>query len=197
MAVSVFRTSIGGSTFNSVITKVDELEAVFTKTLPAGNVGTVTTRTDADTGILTVASGHGITDSDFVSVFWEGGHRYGVDVTATTATTISIDLGTGTDLPLVTVAIVVSKEETHSIAITGNQLIMFAIDSINKATINFRDGSNASLLFYHLLANEGRLWIKDIDVTNPLAGDVVASVIIANGGTVALTLSIGMLLSTD
>ena len=37
-------------------------------TLPAGKAGTLTDRTDADTGIITVAEGHGITDSDTVDV---------------------------------------------------------------------------------------------------------------------------------
>jgi len=191
------RTLVGGLSFNSVVTKEDELEVVFTRALPSGKAGTLSTRTDADTGILTVLTGHGITASDTVSVFWSGGYRYGVDVTATTATTISIDIGSGADLPAVTTAIVVGKEETHTLAITGNQLSLFVIDCDLRSSVNFRDVSNVSLLAYDLLANEGRMWTAGAGVTNPLAGDVATNVVLANGGITATDFRIGMLASTN
>lgn len=87
-------------------------------TLAAAVAGTLTTRTDANTGVVTVAAGHGITASDFVAVGWTDSEgrltcRMYCDVTAVTATTISIDLGAGTDLPAlateVTVGIVTNE----------------------------------------------------------------------------------------
>ncbi len=61
----------------------------------------LTTRTDADTGILTVATGHGVTTNDTLDVFWSAGRIHGMTVTGTTSTTISIDGGSGDDLPVV------------------------------------------------------------------------------------------------
>lgn len=193
----VLRTTIAGVTFNSTIDKEDELEVIFRRSLPAGKTGTLSTRTDDDTGVLTVASGHGITDADTVSVFWDGGYRYGLVVTATTATTISINIGAGTVLPIATTAITVGKEEEHALAVTGDSLTVFAVDCDLRASAHFRDSIDASLLAYDLLTDEGRLWMKDLGFTNPLAGDVVANVILANGGTTATEFRIGMLTSTN
>ena len=47
----------------------------------AGKAGSLTTRTDNDTGVATLAGGHGIVTSDKVDVFWAGGRRYGMTAT--------------------------------------------------------------------------------------------------------------------
>lgn len=193
---TTIRTTVAGVAINATINRADELEQIFQHTMTAGLAGTLSTRTDADTGILTVASGHGITASDTVSVFWDGGSRHGVDVTATTATTISIDLGAGADLPVVTTAIVVGKESVHAITIDGDQLAAFAIGCDNRVSVNFRDVLNASLLRYDIATKEGRSWISGTDYTNPLAGDAVTSIVVANGGTTSATVKMGLLVST-
>ncbi len=61
--------------------------------------GTLTARVDADTAVLTLASGHGITDADTVDVYWDGGHRNSVTVAAYDVATITVDAGTGDDFP--------------------------------------------------------------------------------------------------
>ena len=87
------------------------------QTLAAAIAGVLSTRTDNDTGIITVASGHGITAADTVIVTWDAGgtrtYRYNVDVTAVSATTISIDVGAGTNLPIATTAVTVSIQKTE------------------------------------------------------------------------------------
>ncbi len=62
---------------------------------------TLSTRTDADSGILTVASGHGVTVNDALDVFWTAGKVHAMSVTAQDATTITIDGGSGDALPVV------------------------------------------------------------------------------------------------
>jgi hypothetical protein len=190
------RTRVAGVNIDATIRRTDELEQAFRATMSAGRVGTLSTRTDDNTGILTVASGHGITDADTVAVFWEGGSRYGVDVTATTSTTISIDLGAGANLPIATTPIVVAKESEHVLAIIGNDIAVIAAGCDNRASLNFRDSGDASLLRYDMATKEGRVWFASSDVTNPLAGDTVANIVIANGGTTEAELRIGMLLNT-
>lgn len=85
--------------------------------LSAAIAGTLTTRTDNDTGVVTVASGHGITASDTVIVTWESAgvryNRYNVDVTGVTSTTISIDLGAGTNLPSSSTAVTIVIQRTE------------------------------------------------------------------------------------
>lgn len=87
--------------------------------LPAGTAGTLSTRTDNDTGVVTVTS-HSITTSDTVDVYWSTGRRYGVDVTAQTSTTISIDLGAGDNLPSSSTAVVIVKQVPFNLALDGD-----------------------------------------------------------------------------
>lgn len=65
--------------------------------------GQLTTRTDADTGVITVESdsdgGHSITTSSKLDVYFQGGQRIGMDVTGVTNKAITVDAGTGDDLP--------------------------------------------------------------------------------------------------
>jgi hypothetical protein len=190
------RTRVAGVNIDSTIRRTDELEQAFRATMPAGRAGTLSTRTDDNTGILTVASGHGITDADTVAIFWEGGSRYGVDVTATTSTTISIDLGAGANLPIVTTPIVVAKESEHVLAIIGNDIAVIAAGCDNRASINMRDSGDSTLLRYDIAAKEGRLWVSGTDQDNPLSTNTVANIVIANGGTTEAELRIGMLLNT-
>jgi len=197
MAKTTITTNIGAVSISSSQTRTQEDERALTITLPAGKAGTVTTRTDNDTAILTVASGHGITDTDTVAVFWAGGYQRNVDVTATTATTISIDAGIGANLPIVTTAIVVSKQLPHVTAFVGDSLDLFAIGCRNRCSVEFFTSVPASLLAYDIVASEGRSWVKSTDTTNPLAGGTVATIRVANGETTETSLYMGLLLSTD
>ena len=197
MAKTTITTNIGSASISSTQTRTQEDERVVTITLPAGKSGTLSTRTDDDTGIVTVASGHGITDSDTVAVFWTGGVRYNVDVTATTSTTISIDVGDGANLPIATTAVVIAKQLPHVVAFVGDNLEMLAIGCRNRCSVEFFSVVPASLLHYDIPASEGRHWVKSTDTTNPLASDTVATVRVANGGTTETTLQIGLLLTTD
>ncbi len=79
-----------------------ESPLAFTKVLPAlvaaQTDGALGTRTDADTGIVQLSSGHGILTADVVDVYWVGGVRYGMDATVAT-NDVTIDGGSGDSLP--------------------------------------------------------------------------------------------------
>lgn len=65
--------------------------------------GQLTTRTDDDTGVVTVISdsndGHGITTSSTVDVYWQSGQRIGMSVSAVTNKAVTVDGGAGDALP--------------------------------------------------------------------------------------------------
>lgn len=88
-------------------------------TLPVATAGTLTTRTDDNTGVVTVTS-HSITTSDTVDVYWSTGRRYGVDVTAQDSTTISIDLGAGDNLPSTSTAVKIVTQVPFNLALDGD-----------------------------------------------------------------------------
>ncbi len=73
-----------------------------TKVLPAllaaQTNGALGTRTDDDTGVVQLSTGHGILTADVVDVYWADGVRYGMDATVATDD-ITIDGGAGDVLP--------------------------------------------------------------------------------------------------
>jgi len=185
--------SLGGISINGTLTRSGTGYLPGQEvSLPAAKAGTLSTRTDDDTGILTVESGHGITDTDTVDVFWSGGVRYGVDVTATTATTIEIDAGSGDNLPTVDSAITVAKLVEIDIDFDGDNLELIVALSNLRAHLDFQDSTPTSLEVVELTANEPWIWAADTSITNPLTGNPVDTIQAANGdSSAAATLKLG------
>lgn len=127
-----------------------------TLTLPKGKAGTLTTRTDNNTGIATLAAGHGIVTSDIVDVYWAGGRRYGMSATVS-GNDVTIDGGSGDNLPNQNDAVIVSKQVRINVLIDGDLLAGLALkleftdqQSTNKGHIAFFDEStlrSRSLIF--------------------------------------------------
>jgi hypothetical protein len=174
-------------------------------TLPAAKSGTLSTRTDDNTGVLTVASGHGITDADTVDVYWAGGVRYGMDVTATTSTTISVNLGDGDNLPSQSTAITVATQVVESFAIEDQSAVQFFavhldIGASGKASVDFwYDGDPVTQLDAVQDSNGRDTQANVFDVangdTNPFGSTQVDQVRASNGTTTAGTLKIVVLLN--
>ena len=75
---------------------------------PHSIAGTLTTRTDDDTGVLTLTSGHGVMTGNEVDVYWgeDGEHsRLEMTVGTVSGTTVPIDGGTGDNLPATSTAV--------------------------------------------------------------------------------------------
>lgn len=158
--------------------------------LPAGNAGTLTTRTDANTGVATVAEGHGVTDSDTVDVYWAAGVRYSMDVTATDATTISVDLGDGDDLPDQDTVIIVTKQVEIDCDFDGDDLKMIVAVANLRAHVDFQENDDTSLYAKELIANGAWYWISDMGDANPLTGDPVGKIMVSAGTAVATEMQI-------
>lgn len=77
--------------------------------VPPAAAGTLTTRTDNQTGTLTMSdAGHGITTGAVIDLYWEGGARYGITVGTVSGTSVPIgadDSGHGNNLPVATTPI--------------------------------------------------------------------------------------------
>ncbi len=199
MAGIAYGVSLGSISYSVVRTGDDPVATEVT--LPAGKAGTLTTRTDANTGVVTVASGHGITTSDTVDVYWSTGRRYGVDVTATDSTTITIDVGSGDDLPSTSTAVVICKQVVINKAIDGDNLSVIGF----QVVLANDNGFGTRLTFFDAINGGGSAVGSGIDldsnvpvvydiargVTNPLTGSPILSLVASNGdGTNAATLKI-------
>ena len=199
--VSFTRTcTIAGVNFNNTVNREGDFAVAGGALLPAAVAGTLTTRTDANTGIVTVTA-HTIGDSDTVALFWEGGRRYGVDVTGHTGTTISIDVGSGDDLPVITTPVTIVKETRANVSIDGDNAKLIALtlaitdpSAATKGRVDFFDATDTLVVGFDLVANG----LSVIDVvggdTNPYTGAPITYAMASNASSVnSATLTIGNL----
>ena len=160
--------------------------------LPAGKAGTLSTRTDNDTGVATLSEGHGIQTGDKVDVFWAAGSRYGMSATVS-GNDVTIDAGGGDNLPDQGTNLIVTKRVPISASFVGNLLkLIVACCKTKRIRLTFEDADGTSLLSRDLPAGEPWSWVSDQGVANPLAGAAVASIQAANGESDAAgTIQIG------
>lgn len=142
--------------------------------------GTLTTRTDDDTGTVTMDDAdHEVSTADKVDIYWDGGYRRNVTVGTVATTSVPIDGGSGDVLPADETAVVVAVHHPEgTIAVDGDLVKAIAFNAPAYACV-FRvlDDAGAELLAVPLDANGAYLWTSESGVTNPLAGaDVIASV---------------------
>lgn len=193
--------TIAGLSFGSLITRTLEGSIAQDVDLAAGVSGTLTTRTDADTGVITMAEGHGITDSDKVDVHWDdagGLHKVAYDftVTAYDSTTISIDLGSGEDLPAQDYTVVACIRQTIDCDFDGDLLTaegMIVIGCDRDAHVEFQENNDTHIHPQPIDAGESWRWLSRQGVTNPLTGNPVGKIMFSNGSETAGTLRIGVL----
>ena len=191
LAYGVSLGSINQSVVRSGDSKI-ELEV----SLPAGTAGTLSTRTDDNTGVVTVSS-HSITISDTVDIYWSGGRRYGVDVTAQDATTISIDLGAGDNLPTATTSVVIVKQVPFNLALDGDNAKIVGVSyevadaSGYGCRVTLFDSADDTITGLDLDANVPNVVDIEGGQTNPYTGDPITDGVASNGSSsTAATLKI-------
>lgn len=204
MTVSRYTVSIsgGGIAPSAAQTRESDSAEGFEVALPAGKAGTLSTRTDDDTGVITAAA-HGLVVGDKVSVFWTGGRRYNMTVSAVAGNDVTVgtgagEVGAGTVFPVVTTPVVITKEVQITISLDGDLLVLFGIKpaytnslATFKSHITYFDAGNAIIAHQDLNANQ----LVVIDVaggnTNPFTGNPITYARAANGSsTDACTLQI-------
>jgi hypothetical protein len=163
----------------------------------AGKTGPLSTRTSDSVGIVTLGADHGFVNTDIISVCWAGGSRLRCTITAHDATTISIATGTGDNLPLATTDVVVSKVVNIDVDFDGDLVEMVGAVCDCDTAVGFYDAADALLMQMKLKGGDPQgepwFWAKDSGVTNPLAGNPVAYVLVGNGETSAGTFNLAAL----
>lgn len=161
--------------------------------LAAGKAGTLSTRTDDDTGVVTLGAGHGVTTDDVVEVYWSGGLRYGMDVTVVDGNNVTIDLGSGDNLPSQDTAVVIGVRTELDADFDGDQIEIIAVQCNKRGHIEFQKGDDTVIDSQELTANEPWTWISGQGVANPLTGDPVGKIQVSCGEAAEATLFIGVL----
>jgi len=166
--------------------------------VPVGYAGTLTTRTDANTGTATLGAGHGISTGDNVDLYWAGGVQYDVTVGTVSGTSVPFDLGIGDDLPSASTALVVSKRVQVNAEIDGDNLELLALkqhyaqsNETASSHMDFQDVSNSEVVEFDLAANVPQVFDIAGGATNVFTGNPITQFFISNGSvTNAATLQL-------
>lgn len=156
-------------------------------TLEAGKAGTLSTRTSDTAGTLTLGADHGITDGEVIAIFWPSGVAYLATVGTVDGTSVPFTGAAGDALPEEDAAIVADVMEAHDVEFDGDDLEMLVATFRERGVVVFEDWSgsggdgDAVLDAADIAANEAYLFIADTGEANPLTGNAVDQVWIANG----------------
>jgi len=190
--------SVGGLSIQSTVTRTasSQIGHESDPQLPAAKAGTLTTRTDDNTGVVTLAAGHEIEVGDVVDVYWSGSgnYRYGMDVTVVDGNDVTVDGGAGANLPAEDTAVTVGVQVAIDTDFDGDLVKMIVACSTYRGHIAFRDATPTVLKEAELPAGEAWGWISDQGIANPLAGNPVNDIKVSNGDSSGTaTLRIGVL----
>lgn len=152
-------------------------------TVPVAQAGSLTTRTDDNTGTITMGSGsHTITTSAVVDVYWSGGVRYGVTVGTVSGTSVPIDLGSGDNLPAQDTAVTVVVQKSINLAIDGDNVKIIGIElSTNDKSlrtaghVQFVDAGAAEIHEVDLVTNVPQIWDIEGGANNPFTGNPITA----------------------
>jgi hypothetical protein len=174
--------SIAGVSFPSVRTRTGTVTeaaevSVPNATLTAAKTGTLTTRTDANTGTITGQSAHGIATGDTFDIYWTGGVQYNVTAGTVSGTSIPFDLGIGDDLPIATTSLIICKQTILDFDFDGDAFEFFAALSNVRAHLAFKEADDTAVAGVEL-ATAGEVYenIADTADTNAFAGAVVGKI---------------------
>lgn len=173
--------SIGGVGFSGAIADTGGGQEGSTWTIAKGYAGSLTTRTDNDTGVVTTTSTPtGISNSDLVDVYWAGGKRYGMTATVS-GSEVTLDGGAGDNLPAQDTACVICEPTAGVLEVTGDNVEQIVVASSRRAIVCFMTSAPAVIAAVEVAAGGAYVWSSSLGTTNPLAGEVVASLLISTG----------------
>lgn len=157
--------------------------------LAAAKAGTITD------SVATMSTGHGITNSDVVDVYWteSGVKKIRRGCACSVATNdIALSSGAGDTLPTGGTAVTLGIQQEVGLAITGDQLEALGIYASARCSVDFHDAGGTELAL-DIADGEGFAWASDSGVTNPIAGDTITHVVISCGSTDGAALQIAAL----
>lgn len=173
----------GGKTLPFNVTETGDALGTVSDRLPVAKIGQLTTRTDNNTGTLTMASGHGITTGQKLDIYWDGGTRRTVTVGTVSGLSVPIDLGAGDNLPTNNTAITAQVPTTYTLGVDGDKMTALACggdSATNQFTFQLADDTE-ELSAVQTDPDNPYIWNLASGVTNPLAGVAPTKVLISNG----------------
>lgn len=151
-------------------------------TLDAAKSGALTTRTDANTGELTMSPGHGITTGQIIDIYWTGGVQRSVTVGTVATNAVPIDGGIGDDLPADETPITAVVQKSINLAIDGDNadIVAIILETTTKSlrtagNVQFLDASADVIAEIDLVTNVPQTWDIGNGSANPFTGDPITN----------------------
>jgi len=145
-----------------------------------------------------MATGHGITDAARIAIFWDGGCAYLGTVGTVFGNDVPFTGAAGDSLPDEDTAVTVQVMTPLDVDFDGDKAEIVAASFTRRGVVVFEDSSDEVLDAGDIAAGEGYVYVSGLSQSNPLAGDPVDQVWVANGdsdGTNAFLL--GVLYQSD
>jgi len=178
----------------------------------AGKSGTLTTRTDSDTGVIT-SNSHGLTTADKVDVGWVDGDslnqaRARMDITSYDTNTITVDGGTGTVLPAQDTSVVVGKRSAALFSANGENVNLVSLhtepasgQTTSRAMVDFCTSAPVSIKSGGFPLDDGEpfVWADNSPVSNPFGTSDIARIEVSSlcAATSPPTVSIEVVYNAD
>lgn len=184
---------LGGVTFDQSSAPSGDGMVIVEESVAAGEEGDLTTRTDDDTGIVTVDdSGHAFVVDDKADIYWSGGCRRFMDVTAVSGAAVTIDGGSGDNLPVVDTEVTLVEPTTFEVYCDGDYVQAIFLSAAKQGQFTFATGVPAEVWSRELGEGKAYLWETGDGVDNPLTGQFISYVFISHSDTTAATMKVGV-----
>lgn len=166
--------SCGGVSISETLVRTGDHPNSFEVAVPAAKTGPLSTRTDANTGIVTPGSGHDMLAGQLVDVYWDGGSRYDMQVTGVTTNTVSIDGGSGDNLPTQGITVIICAQLRIEATINGVALLILGLElkytnrlAASVGRIRFDNANGNQIHEVELAANSPQVWDIEGGADNP------------------------------
>ncbi len=188
------QVNIGGLSFSGQMTRQAEGVVAESVALDAAVAGSLTTRSDDDSGTVTTPVEHGLNSADTVNVFWEGGCRYGMDINSigVGGDTVTLEGGAGDVLPAQDTSVFIAKQVSVAVSVDGDLAVYMVALASTRGHIAFHTAS-ACLHAVSLPASEAWEWASEHGIANPLTGDPIVEILASAGSGSAASLQLGIL----
>lgn len=177
------RIEIAGMVIRGNVTRTAEGQQTVEVVVPAGQAGSLSTRTDDDTGIITLdATPVGITDADTMDIYWDGGQRRNVAVDAVAGNNIAFGAandGDGDVMPAQDTAVVIGVQKAFNLPLAGGDIAVFAAgiehpaSSASRSRLTLLTSGDVVALTQDLYAESAE--VRDIaaGAADPLGGATI------------------------
>lgn len=199
--------TIGGKQLSSEKNIDTIAEIVRQKDIPIAYEGNLTTRTDDNTGVITldvVDAGDNFVATDRVDVYWEvagvKGHRRGMKVSSVASEAITVgtaggDEGLGDNFPIATTPVQLAKSLVYDFRFDGSDAAILAFQVDARAIIVLTGDDDAEDYAQHFQSAMADGWDSESGEANPIAGDVITKVYISHNNieeVKSITVGVGL-----